>query len=161
MEPLVARRSIQHYGWGVVAGALFGGLSYLLGMSRGYSLLVGLAVAVGPALYGLMRAVIGQEELLRVDEAGILDHRLGVGLITWDQILSAERSGGRLYFGIRSPSELGLRKTLWSRMNQPIGESTGTFQVPLRLTGLDVGADEIVRAIRNRLEGEERVEATI
>ncbi len=150
IEPIIARRSIRHYSWGVVWGLSFALVSHLLGLPGGYSLLVGVLLAAGPPAFGLARAALGQDEVLRIDEAGIVDHRLTASLIPWDQVMSAERAGGRLHVRIKDPSALGLSNTLWTRMNQPLGAKAGTYLIGLG--GLDVGADEICRVVRDRLD---------
>lgn len=156
MEPIVARRSVRSYSWALVVGIAVGLLSHQLGVPTGSSLLLGLLVAVGPTAFGLVRAVLTQGEVLRIDETGIVDHRLGVGLIPWANIATVHRRGHRLYVGITNPETLGIRKTIWRRMNQPLGRGSEELGLLLRLQNLDVPADKIAAVIDERLSAGDR-----
>ena len=154
-EPIVARRSIRRYAWGLLAGIGIGIGSHLLGMSRGMSFTLGLVSVAGPAAFEFLRAVLGQGEVLRIDAAGIIDHRQHSILIPWDQIDSAEKRRGRLRVRVREPAALELKKTLWRRMNQPFGQDPEIATLFVRLANLDVPADRIVGAVRHRISVQE------
>lgn len=149
-ERLIARHSVRHYSWALLIGLAGGVISHVLGFSRGGSVAIALLVAAGPHALLLVRRGLDQGEVLRIDSAGVLDHRLKVGTIPWREISHVERQRGRLFIAVKDPDALGLNKTVWARMNQPLGQEPGVL---VGLGGLDVRADRIVEAVTTRLSG--------
>jgi len=157
MEPLVARRSIRQYSWALVVAIAFMLVSYKLGMPRGANLLLTALIAAGPAAVGLIRAALGQDAILRIDEAGVTDQRIGVGPIAWGQITTVQRTRNRLYVGVEDPAVLGNSDTLCRKMNRPLGKKQREqFGVYIHLQGLDIKADRIAAAINEHICARDR-----
>ncbi len=108
-------------------------------------------MAVGPHVYSLFKQAVDRGDVLRIDSAGILDHRLEVGTIPWEQVAQVRRHGAGLFVTVRNPEALGLKRSLWSRMNKPIGLPGNEEGVFVIISGLDIPAKRIIGAVESGL----------
>ena len=161
MQPLVARFSIRHHRWLLLAGLVTGLFLHGRGASRGSSLTIGLLIAVGPPAYRLLQKTFDPGDVIRIDSAGIFDRRLKIGTIPWQEVSRVERQGVRLTVEVKNPGALGLNKTVLSRLNRPLGNAGDNFGFVVNLDGLDVPANRIVEVIETRLSEMAMVGPTI
>ena len=94
-DPIRAPRDIRRNAWDLVAS-----LAILW-------LVIGPALTLG--LYRLARGVMDREPVLHIDDEGVLDRRLKVGLIPWEQITTMQRTRRGLMIGLSDPVRMGLR----------------------------------------------------
>lgn len=153
MSPITARRSIRHYAYELLASGASLLVAYgIITLIGGAVALWGLSVILLPSLVGLVRALRDRSEVLRIDDEGILDARLDVGRIPWDQVERVRRYGRRLYVALRDPDRFDLDASWWSRVRRPMSAVGATPGVWIRVDGLDEPAERILDAIDARDE---------
>jgi hypothetical protein len=114
-------------------------------------------VFFGAGIPKLLRLLLDTRPRLVIDEQGVLDRALGVGLIPWSEITGASvraLSGQRFVcLEVRDPrfftAQLGSLRRALLRANRALGFP----ELSLSVSDLPVGADEVVAEIQRQCTG--------
>ena len=145
-DPLRAPRDIRRNAMGlafnlaVLAAATY---PYRELFSQARSLWLGCSPLLALELYRLVRAVLDREPLLQIDDDGVLDRRLKVGMIPWKQVTTMQRSRRGVTIGLSDPVRLGLRHTLWNRLNKSFGAPRDAYELRIELHKTVAGASKV------------------
>jgi hypothetical protein len=153
MEPLVIRSSRWRYVLLLLVSAGFVAVGTLLVM-RTPNQTVGWANVVffGVCAATFLWQVVDARPRLVIDERGVFDRTLGVGVIPWSEIEAVDPRAmmGQQFVSLtlRDPSLLTRRLPQWRRTLTRANRAAGFEELNLNLGGLAVGADVVVARLR-------------
>jgi hypothetical protein len=110
-----------------------------------------LAVTAPFFVYRIFRGVNTEEPLIILDEEGVLDKRLKVGVIRWADIrrISRHSLSGVEYISLdlHDTKEYNARRPLWLKLVSQVQRPLGMSSIAISTTGLDVDTDTLANMI--------------
>ncbi len=121
-----------------------------------------LAVTAPFFVYRIFRGVNTEDPLIILDEQGVLDKRLKVGVIRWTDIrrISRHSLSGVEYISLHlhDTKEYDARRPLWLKMLSQVQRPLGMSSIAISTTGLDVDTDTLASMIHEGCEEASDVE---
>ena len=136
----------------LVCAAALAGLYFLLGYMPVYGWIMGIVIAVSL----IIRAIKGdsKEPVIIIDEQGIFDKRLKVGVIRWIDIRRAVPTTlqGIEYISLdlHDMKSYEARRPVWLRLLSRGMRVVGMSPVSIFANGLDVDAETLIDKIQER-----------
>jgi len=136
----------------LLCAAALGGLYFFLG----YMPVTGWIAGIGIAIALVYRTIKGDsdEPVIILDEQGILDRRLKVGVIRWDDIrrIVPYSLQGVEYISLdlHDMKSYEARRPLWLRLLSQGQRLFGMSSVSIMANGLDIHPDTLVHKIQER-----------
>jgi hypothetical protein len=153
MEPLVVRSSRLRYVPLLVASVAFVAIGLVLALRTPHRLVGWSNVAFfGACAATFCRQVVAVRPRLVIDERGVFDRTLGVGVIPWSEIVAVapRRMVGYPFVGLtlRDPSAFTRRLPAWQRVLTRGNRAVGFEPLNLNLGGLPVDLERVVTRLR-------------
>jgi hypothetical protein len=136
----------------LICAAALGGIYFLLGYMPFYGWIVGVVIAISL----IIRAIKGdsKDPVIIIDDQGILDKRLKVGVIRWTDIRHAVPTTlqGIEYISLdlHDMKLYESRRPLWLRLLSKGQRAVGMSPVSILANGLDVDPEYLVDKIQER-----------
>jgi len=136
----------------LVAAAALGGLYWFLG----YMPVPGWIAGVGIAIALVYRTIKGdsKDPVIILDERGIFDRRLKVGVIRWDDIRRAVPFSLQgieyLSLDLHDMKSYEARRPLWLKLLSKGQRLVGMSSVSIMANGLDMDLDTLMNKIQER-----------